>query len=277
MIKSFLVSDIHGDREKYKKLFDLIRVEKPELVFCAGDLLPFNYNNFIEDFLLDNFIKLKNELDEEYPKVLLIFGNDDPKKYESNLFSGEENKLWYYIHNKKVELFGYDIYGYSFVPPTPFLLKDWEKYDVSRYVDPGCISPEEGKYTVKIRRLQKKFSTIKDDLDNLVRSEDYGQTIFLFHTPPYQTKLDRAALDEKIVDHVHVDVHVGSIAVREIIELKQPHLTLHGHIHESTSITGSWKDNIGKSVCFNAAHNGRELSVINFDLDDLASAKRLLI
>jgi len=35
------------------------------------------------------------------------------------------------------------------VPPTPFLLKDWEKYDVSAYVDPGCVSPEEGYHRVE--------------------------------------------------------------------------------------------------------------------------------
>jgi len=29
------------------------------------------------------------------------------------------------------------------------------------------------------------------------------------------------------------DMHVGSFAVRQFIEKYQPHLTLHGHIHET--------------------------------------------
>lgn len=37
-----------------------------------------------------------------------------------------------------------------------------------------------------------------------------------------------------------MDVHVGSIALRRFIEARQPLLTLHGHVHESARLTGSW-------------------------------------
>ncbi len=40
--------------------------------------------------------------------------------------------------------------------------------------------------------------------------------------------------------------HVGSTAVRTIIERYQPLVAVHGHIHES-----SGKDKIGKTECFN--------------------------
>jgi len=100
--------------------------------------------------------------------------------------------------------------------------------------------------------------------------------VFLFHCPPYKTNLDRAALDGKIIDHVPLDVNIGSIAIRESIERYQPILTLHGHVHESTSLTKSWKDTIGKSLCFNAAHDGSKLSVIKFTLENPENAERLL-
>ena len=96
--------------------------------------------------------------------------------------------------------------------------------------------------------------------------------MFLFHTPPHETKLDRAALDRKLVEGVPLDVNVGSIAVRRFIEKRQPLLTLHGHVHESTRLTGAWGDQIGRTHMFNGAHDGGELAMIEFDLGDLDNA-----
>ena len=64
---------------------------------------------------------------------------------------------------------------------------------------------------------------------------------------------------------------------KRFIEEKQPHITLHGHVHESTKITGSWKDQIGNTYMFNAAHNGPELSLVKFNLEEPENAKREII
>lgn len=48
---------------------------------------------------------------------------------------------------------GYTNFATSYnsrTPISPFLLKDWEHYDVSRYVDLGCISPEDGQRTIDV-------------------------------------------------------------------------------------------------------------------------------
>jgi Icc-related predicted phosphoesterase len=169
------------------------------------------------------------------------------------------------------------VFGYACVPPTPFLLKDWERYDVSRYVDPDCLSPEEGMHSVPVPDSDLRNTTIKADLEHLVGKDDLSNAIFLFHSPPYQTNLDRAALDGKMVDHVPLDLNVGSIAVRRFIETSQPLLTLHGHVHESARITGLWKDKIGRTYAFSAAHDGPELALVRFRLDDLEASTRELI
>jgi Icc-related predicted phosphoesterase len=156
-------------------------------------------------------------------------------------------------------------------------LKDWERYDVSRYVDPGCISPEEGHRTVPVSPRAVRYSTIAKDLQELAGEGDMSASVFLFHTPPYQTALDRAALDGRMIDHVPLDVHVGSIAVKRFIESRQPLLTLHGHIHESARLTGSWRDRIGSTNCFSAAHDGPELAMVRFDLRNPDAAERQLI
>ena len=97
------------------------------------------------------------------------------------------------------------------------------------------------------------------------------------HAPPYDTHLDRAALDGKSIDHVPIDVHVGSIAVRRFIEARQPLLTLHGHVHESARLTGSWRERIGRTWCLSAAHDGPELALVRFDPEDPGGAVRDLL
>lgn len=287
MPRSFFVSDLHGDQDRYLKLFEIISREKPAAVFIGGDVLPsglFAFTSnfaeptyFVEEFFTKHLEQLKQKLGKLYPTIFLIMGNDDARIYESLFLEVEKKELITYVHNKCVNYSDYKVYGYSFVPPSPFMLKDWEKYDVSRYVDPGCVSPDEGSFTVEVNKKHLQYETIQKDLVLLTGEDDMSNAIFLFHTPPYNTKLDRAALDGKFVEHVPLDVHVGSIAVERFIKERQPLITLHGHIHESTSITGEWKETIGKTLAINAAHNGPELSLVQFDLKDLSQCSQELI
>ena len=52
---------------------------------------------------------------------------------------------------------------------------------------------------------------------------------------------------------------------------------LHGHIHESPRLTGKWRQQIGRTHAFTAAHDGPELALVRFDLDDLDNATRELL
>jgi len=204
-------------------------------------------------------------------------GNDDGRFDEDEIIKASSNGILEYIHGRKTKLNDYSIYGYAYVPPTPFLLKDWERYDVSRYVDPGCVSPEEGKHSTSVVIDELRYSTIKEDLINLAKTDDLSKSIFLFHTPPYKTNLDRAVLDDKKIDHVPMDVNIGSIAVRQFIEERQPYITLHGHVHEAPRLTGSWQDQMGKTYLYSAAHDGLELARVQFNLDNPKQATRELI
>ena len=286
MKKALFVTDIHGNEAKYKKLLKVIEKEIPIVVFIGGDLLPsgiskftsldLSHKDFINGFLLPSFLKVKEILNEMYPKVFLIMGNDDARIEEAALIDASTKHVWDYIHFHRRGFAGYKIFGYNFVPPTPFQLKDWEKYDVSRYIDIGCVSPEAGLRTMPVRPLAVRNETIQLDLVELTKNEELSKSIFLFHAPPYKTKLDRAALDDKMIDYVPLDVHCGSIAIQRFIEESQPYVTLHGHIHESTELTGEYYQQIGRTHCFNAAHNGDELSVVTFDLENPTNNNRVL-
>jgi Icc-related predicted phosphoesterase len=257
-LRCFFVSDIHGRPGRYRKLFERIASERPQAVFLGGDLLPIHFDrkwtrevgdvDFVEDYLAGELRVLAETLGTDYPRVLLILGNDDPRVEEAALHEVERQGLWEYIHNRKVALGPFAVYGYTPVPPTPFQLKDWERYDVSRFVDPGCVSPEEGRRSVPVSQHEIRHATIAADLARLAGDDDLSQAIFLFHSPPHQTLLDRAALDGKLVDHVH----------------------------ESTRLTGEWRERIGRTYAFNAAHDGPELALVRFDPDQPEHATREL-
>ena len=279
----FFASDLHGRLQRYESLFNAILRDRPGLVILGGDLLPLHgfsnewMGDFLTEFLVARFQSLRLALKDQFPRVFLILGNDDPRAEEPVILEAERDGLWDYLHNKCVGFRERLFFGYAFVPPTPFRLKDWERYDVSRYADPGCIEPPDGMHSTPVSEREVKHSTIEGDLRLLTGTQDLTDAVFLFHTPPHDTKLDRAALDGKMIDHAPLDVHVGSIAVRRFIEKRQPLLTLHGHIHESARITGSWKDRIGKTWMFSAAHDGPELALVRFRLDALEQATRELV
>lgn len=287
MKRCFFVSDLHGRPSRYDALVRAVEHERPDAVFIGGDLLPHAFlhraassgesDDFIGGFVAPRLRNLKATLADRYPRLFVILGNDDPKADEAACVELVREELWSYVHESRVEFRGHSVYGYANVPPTPFQCKDWERYDVSRYVPPGSLSPEEGWRSQDIAPNIVKYATIKDDIDRLAGDAPLENAIFLFHTPPFETHLDRVAHDGKMVEGVPLDLHVGSIAVRRFVEARQPLLTLHGHIHESARLTGSWRDRIGRTHMFSAAHDGPELALVHFDLDDLENAERRLI
>ncbi|MBI5537327.1 MAG: metallophosphoesterase [Deltaproteobacteria bacterium] len=282
----FFASDLHAREDRYRKLWDAVRAERPEVVLLGGDLLPsamhaltsgcLAQEEFLATWLSGELSLLRSELGSAFPRVLVIPGNDDGRFEEAAFLEAERKGVLEYIAVRKVMLGGTPLYGYPYVPPTPFRLKDWERYDVSRFVDPGCVPPEDGLHSQPFVD-QPPFPTIQEDLAQLVGTDDLSRAVFLFHCPPYQSKLDRAALDGKMFDHCPLDVHVGSIAIRRLIETYQPLLTLHGHVHESARLTGSWRETIGRTICLSAAHDGPELALVSFELGDPGNASRRLL
>jgi len=274
----FFVSDLHGSHRRYQSLWAAAAAERPKAIFLGGDLLPgINAPSFIRGTIEPDVLDLKQKLGSDFPKILLIPGNDDAAADFAIFESGENLGLWKIIHNRQDLVSNHSVFGYGNVPPTPFMLKDWERYDVSRFVDPGSLSPEEGHRTVPANADEIRFGTIAEDLKRLADKENLADSVWLFHSPPYQTNLDRAALDGQSIDHVPLDVNIGSIAIRRFIEAQQPLITLHGHVHESARLTGHWREQLGRTWIISAAHDGPELALVRVDLDRPEGASRRLL
>src|SRR6185295_7759448 len=78
---------------------------------------------------------------------------------------------------------------------------------------------------------------IEADLEKLATLSDPAKTVYVVHTPPFATTLDR----------LHGGITpIGSRALRAFIDRRQPPLTLHGHVHESPGV-----ERLGKTVCVN--------------------------
>lgn len=285
--RCYLVSDLHGDVPRYRALIDLLTADPPDVLFLAGDLLPHPHardpmpeawgGDFVNRFLVPQLLALRERLGPVYPLVLTILGNDDVRFEESSILSGAVQHAWHYLHERRVTVAGRPVYGYSCIPPSPFRLKDWERYDVSHFVDPGSLSPEEGELTIPMSPARRRNATIAAELDRLIGAADLSEAVFLFHVPPYNTAIDSSALHDVRVEGVPLDPHVGSIAVRRMIEKHSPHLTLHGHVHEAFRLTGEFAIRLGSTWCISAAHDGPELVVVEFPLRNPEAARRRVI
>jgi uncharacterized protein len=284
-MQCFLVSDLHGKVSRYEKLLAHIEKHCPAAVFIGGDILPSsilhsfrageNMPDFISDYMALEFGRLKARMGKRYPRIFIIMGNDDPAVEVASLVRFEKTGLWEYAHGKLIKFGEYQVMGYSFVPPTPFLLKDWERYDIDNTISALSVDPSQGFRT--IAQSDTITTTIREDLMQPGVAPDAGKTICLFHSPPYKTGMDKIDMDGLSVDDHPVDVNVGSRAIREFIETRKPFITLHGHIHESSRLTGVWKEVIAETVSISAAWDGTGLALVSFDLSDPIQATRSIL
>jgi Icc-related predicted phosphoesterase len=213
---------------------------------------------------------------DNYPAIFVITGNDDPAAASVYIDDLENYGLITFLNNRIIDFKDIRIFGYPYVPPTPFQLKDWEKYDVSRFVPRGAVSPEEGFRTIQVPLNIIQHSTIKDDLlEFSLELKNFNKVIGLFHTPPNDTNLDK--LIGKDINGNKQLQSAGSFAVRRFIESSKPKITLHGHLHESADLSGSWNDRIGETYCFNAAQSGEKLALVKLDTDQPEKAIRILL
>ncbi len=277
-MRVLFISDLHGSMKHYESVLAVAERQEFGVLIFGGDLAPKNFagGKFVEhqvnwhrDVLFPRLEAFK--LKKPRTRIFFIMGNDDTKAAESE-FARRNGEIVEYIHLKTVELEpGLTLTGYNCVDITPFPLKDFERWDKRSGGLPDKVRMLSGLVTDEMALKKFQFHgdpaqdvtpTLEEEIAPLAKDQKKGVSILLTHCPPFRTNLDKMMLGK----------HVGSLAVREFIEATQPALSLHGHIHESPLMTGSYRDRLGDTVCVNPGQDPYKGTVcyVTFDTDNPA-------
>jgi Icc-related predicted phosphoesterase len=281
-------ADLHGDIDSYRALLELAAGSGAGAAVVGGDLFPHTprledairrQRGFVEQALgplLETFRARCPQI-----AVYLLPGNDDWAAAAAALEELEGAGLARTLHERVYALAPVrgttplprtgegpqvraDLWlaGYACVPLTPFSIKDYERRDdgplppfsfaMAYTSGGGAIAPASA---AEIAALP----SIGEALDALALRSDPARTVYVCHTPPFDTPLDAMPRGR----------HVGSRALRGFVERHAPLLTLHGHIHEAPEISGRYAARIGRTWCVNPGHDRRRFHAVTLDTDDI--------
>ena len=254
MAEWFFTSDLHGSGELYEQVMGLAATRRPRAVILGGDLAPHgtgaagvgHQRVFLEGFL----VEFARRLREAVPgtELLLMMGNDDWSA-NHDVLERHDGALWRALHEHVVEVDGVAVGGLSWVPITPFAIKDWERWEDGAEESParlhGWLSGREGVREFRFDP-ERRSPTIAEGLEALADQRSVRNMVFVLHSPPRETRCDM----------IGAQAHVGSRAIRSFVDRHQPPLVLSGHIHESPRVSASYRDAIGRTVAVNPGQFG---------------------
>jgi Icc-related predicted phosphoesterase len=284
-IRIFYASDIHGSEKCYRKFLNTPKVYGVNVLILGGDItgkmvIPIieQRDGSYETEFMGSKITIKKQ--EELESVIKIISDcgaypyicdEDTyehlsmdKSYLDTVFKDlicKRLENWIRLAEDRLANSNVEIYVMPGNDDYPYVCEILSSSNL-------VVNPEEkiveicGGYEM----LSLGFSNItswkaprdipeemlKEKLEVLVaKMKNINRAIFNIHVPPYNTVIDLAPLLDQNLKPVSsggemVMTHVGSIAVRKAIEVYQPLLGLHGHIHESKGV-----ERIGKTICIN--------------------------
>ena len=249
----FFTSDLHGQGALYEQLLAIGAAHRPRAILIGGDLGPHAAGasgiRRQRVFLQGLFVEFARRLHEASPqtRLLAMMGNDDWAS-NSDCLEQHHGDLWSALHGRAVEIDGTVVAGSSFVPITPFAIKDWERWEDGGDEQParldGWIS-RDGDPVAHRFDPAARAPTIAGALEALPLASDASEVVLVTHSPPRDTNCDQIGAGQ----------HVGSRAIRAFVERRQPRIVLSGHIHESPRIA-SFRDRIGSTEVVNPGQFG---------------------
>lgn len=212
------ISDVHA--KENQGLYNYLENNNVELVIVSGDITNFGPPKFAEDFL--------NKISNFGVTVIAIPGNCDIKE----VFEKINKSKAICAHNNIIEYKNLVIYGFGGSNPTPFDTP-FEFNDDILYNNLKKLFESEKAFQLEKKEdfeIEKEgFEIEKEDLelDKKEEKQFIGKLdILLTHAPPYGSK----------ADIIEDGTHVGSSAVRRIIDEYQPRINLCGHVHEAKTV-----------------------------------------
>jgi Predicted phosphoesterases, related to the Icc protein len=107
-----------------------------------------------------------------------------------------------------------------------------------------------------------KNQSIEEELQNI----NPQCKILITHSPPLSEYLDLC----------YANKHIGSKAIRNKIQELMPDLSLHGHVHESPSITGKWYEKIGNTISINVGSDQNNLHAVVGEINNNGMITKLI-
>ena len=239
-------SDIHGDINKYHKLLNICKKNNINYIVLGGDLLP-KYKDDREpiqrDFINNEFDKYCRELQDNNITLIGILGNDDLEIIEEDYYkviSKYPNIID--VDNKLAKIEDISFIGLNKVIDAPFKRKD------HIVLDEDQVMPKQASEKIYIDSC-KRILTIKEwEKERLKRPKmsyclnklpkSNGKTIYILHDPPANIGLDWCRDGDK----------AGSKDIYNFLYNSNAYMSLHGHIHESYSLSGIWNAKINKTI-----------------------------
>ena len=273
MSEWFFTSDLHGSGELYEQVVSLAASRRPRAVILGGDLAPHgtgppgvgHQRVFLEGFL----VEFARRLNEAAPgaELLLMMGNDDWGA-NHDVLERHDGALWRLLHGRVTAVDGIAVAGLSWVPITPFAIKDWERWEDGGDEAPprlhGWRSDGDGLREFRFDP-ERRSPTIAEGLEALAALAPAESTVYVLHSPPRDTVCDLIATRQ----------HVGSRAIRAFVEARAPRLVLSGHIHESPRVSGKWRDRVGDTPVVNPGQFGSpQIAGVWFDPERPAETLR---
>lgn len=261
-------SDLHGHAALYDQLDALLRTERPDLLILGGDL--FVDGDLVDPvdsqvrYVTDDFMPRVRRWRDDQPQlnVACILGNHDWLCTESALRERHRaGEIALLDEHRPLRLGDVSFIGYSCTPPTPYWVKDFERLDRSSDAIPemgGAVWDAESREARKAEPHEHFGENPSIEADLAASAGVNGRWILVAHAPPHDSKLDSLP---------HVPHPIGSRAVRSFVEERQPLASLHGHIHESPSVTGAFAVPIGATLSINPGQSQTRLHAVTLDSD----------
>lgn len=264
-------TDLHGSQAKYKRVLEIARARHVDVVVNGGDMYPKDgpleqQHEFISGFLDNHFA--------DYARaglpLLCMPGNDDLAGFDPLLNETcEKHAGVTNIAQRRIELGGSEFIGLNRVVDYPFGLKDRchmdsREYDFQPQLGTPVVSDGEWPAFRGLKVLGDWFAeartrpTLADELTALVTPRDPARTVYIIHMPPAGLGLDVCYGGQT----------VGSESVRTFLAKTQPLMSLHGHIHESPQVSGTWRGEIGRTIAIQPGQDG-PLTYVVADLDSM--------
>jgi Icc-related predicted phosphoesterase len=261
-------TDLHGRVNLYEQLIELACETEPDLIIFGGDMLPDGEMQsparaqvqFVTEWLGKWLRGLRRRLPA--CRVATVFGNHDWACSVDATEKLEAEGLLTVLRPDRPARFGdWQMVGYSYSPPSPFWAKDFERLDRPDDRTPLADGARWNPDTQTVVKAGPEYfssqTSIQEDLAEIPLLD--GPWILVAHAPPFSSGLDLLITGEA----------VGSRAVREFIEQRQPTVSLHGHLHDSPRKSGRFYRHIGKTVAINPGQGTEALAAVTFDPADV--------